>query len=131
MDPPLPRDHSVAAGSSIAKMGSPHDGVGNGTKFTASRYSRQEELTMKIIGIAFFAATAVLIGCTTETKTVEQSTAPSAGGEMLTYTVHNMADFDDAKLTADQTCKKAGVNSTAHYVDRTMAPTGDPVRFQC
>jgi len=86
---------------------------------------------MKIVGIAFIAATAVLIGCTTETKTVEQSTAPSAGGDMMTFTVHNMDDFDAAKLKANQACTKSGMNSYAHYVDRTMSPTGDTVRFQC
>ena len=86
---------------------------------------------MKIAGIAFIAATAVLIGCTAQTKTVEQSTAPSAGGDMMTFTVHSMADFDSAKLKADQTCKERGMAMAAHYVDRTPSENGDTVRFQC
>jgi hypothetical protein len=56
---------------------------------------------MKMIGFGLAAALA-LAGCSMESKTVEQSTAPSAGPQAaLSYPAHNMAEFDSAMQQAD------------------------------
>ena len=75
-------------------------------------------------------AAVAIAGCTVEHTTVEESTAPAAGGKMLTYEVRSMADFDAAKSTAESTCR-AQYGAPAHYVDRVIGPTGDTVRFEC
>lgn len=73
------------------------------------------------------AAVLALAGCTMETKTVEQSTAPSAGAAPLTYPAHNMAEFDTAMAAADDHCYKQEDLRRAHYVDRTL----EEARFEC
>jgi hypothetical protein len=75
-------------------------------------------------------AAAALAGCTVEHTTVEETTAPAAGGKMLTFEVHNMADFDAAKSKAESTCR-AQYGAPAHYVDRIIGPNGDEVHFAC
>jgi hypothetical protein len=73
------------------------------------------------------AALLALAGCSMETKTVEQSTAPSAGAAPLTYPAHNMAEFDTAMAAADDHCYKQEDLRRAHYVDRTL----EDAHFEC
>ena len=83
---------------------------------------------MKIIGLSLAATAALaLVGCTMETKTVEQSTAPSAGGAPLSYPATNMAEYDAAAAQADDWCYKQHDLDRAIYVDRTF----DTARFEC
>jgi hypothetical protein len=58
---------------------------------------------MKIECTILAVAAATLAGCTVKNTTVEESTAPSAGGKVLTYEVRNMTDFDAAKSKAEST----------------------------
>jgi len=85
---------------------------------------------MKIGCTIFVVAAAALAGCTVKHTTVEESTAPSAGGKVLTYEVRNMTDFDAAKSMAESTCRSQ-YGGAAHYLDRTPGPNGDTVRFEC
>jgi outer membrane murein-binding lipoprotein Lpp len=81
---------------------------------------------MKIIGFGVIAALA-LAGCSMESKTVEQSTAPSAGAAPMSYPAHNMAEFDAAATAADDTCYKQHDLERAKYVDRTF----ETANFEC
>jgi hypothetical protein len=76
------------------------------------------------------AVAAALDGCTVKSTTVEESTAPSAGGKVLTYEVRDMTEFDAAKSKAESTCRSQ-YGGVAHYLDRTPGPNGDTVRFEC
>jgi hypothetical protein len=82
------------------------------------------------IAVPMLIAAGVLAGCTVKSTTVEESTAPGASGKLLSYEVHNMSDFDAAKNQAESTCR-AQYGGVARYVDRTVTPTGDIVRFEC
>jgi hypothetical protein len=89
-----------------------------------------EEFAVKFeIGIVV-AAAVLLAGCTIESKTVEQSAEPTAGGKILTFEVRSMSDFDAAKSKAESVCRSQ-YGAPAHYVDRVPGPTGDTVRFEC
>lgn len=81
---------------------------------------------MKIIGLGVLAALAVA-GCSMETKTVEQSTNPSAGAAPLSYPARNMAEYDAAAAQADDWCYKQHDLDRAVYVDRTF----DTAHFEC
>jgi hypothetical protein len=80
---------------------------------------------MKTIGLGLIAALA-LAGCSMESKTVEQSTNPSAGAAPLTYSARNMVEFDSAKTQADDWCYHNHLERAA-YVDRTL----DTAHFEC
>jgi hypothetical protein len=81
---------------------------------------------MKTLTLGVVAAIA-LAGCTMQSKTVEQSTSPAAGPATMSYPAHNMAEFDKAKLEAEDQCYKQQKLLHAHYVDRTL----DEARFDC
>jgi glutamine cyclotransferase len=82
---------------------------------------------MKMIGLGLAAALA-LAGCSMESKTVEQSTAPSAGPQAaLSYPAHNMAEFDSAVQQADDHCYKGEDLRRAHYLDRDL----ETAHFAC
>jgi len=88
----------------------------------------QEDRTMKTLAGIGIVALLVLAGCSTETKTVEQSTAPSAGAAApMAYPAHNMVEFDTAMASADDHCYKQENLMRAHYVDRTP----DEAHFTC
>jgi PBP1b-binding outer membrane lipoprotein LpoB len=83
---------------------------------------------MKIIALGLVAAFA-LAGCSMESKTVEQSTTPSAGPTQaaLSYPAHNMAEYDSAMQQADDHCYKQEDLRRAHYVDRDF----ETAHFEC
>lgn len=81
---------------------------------------------MKTIVLCAVAALA-LAACSTETKTVEQSTSPAAGAAPMSYPAHNMAEFDSAMQQADDSCYKGHNLERAKYVDRTL----ETASFEC
>ena len=83
---------------------------------------------MKIIALGLVAAFA-LAGCSMESKTVEQSTTPSAGPTQaaLSYPAHNMAEYDSAMQQADDHCYKGEDLRRAHYLDRDL----ETAHFAC
>jgi hypothetical protein len=83
------------------------------------------------IGIGIVAIAAMIAGCTASSSGPEQAMAPAAGGQILTYEVHSMTDFDAAKSKSESVCR-AQYGAPAHYLDRTsVGPTADTVRFEC
>ena len=83
------------------------------------------------IGIGLVVVAALVAGCTASSSSgPEQATQPAAGGQMLSYEVHSMTDFDAAKSKSQSVCRSQ-YGAPAHYVDRTPGPTADTVRFQC
>jgi len=81
-------------------------------------------------GLGMLVLAAALAGCTVESTTVEESATPSAGGNVLTFEVRDMTDFDAAKSRAESVCRSQ-YGGVAHYLDRTPGPNGDTVRFEC
>ena len=83
------------------------------------------------IGIGIVVVAALVAGCTASSSSgPEQAMQPAAGGQMLTYEVRSMTDFDAAKSKSQSVCRSQ-YGAPAHYVDRTPGPTTDTVRFQC
>jgi hypothetical protein len=82
-------------------------------------------------GIGIVVVAALVAGCTVSSSNgPEQAMQPAAGGQMLTYEVRSMTDFDAAKSKSQSVCRSQ-YGAPAHYVDRTPGPTADTVRFQC
>ena len=83
------------------------------------------------IGIGIVAIAAMIAGCTASSSSgPEQAMQPAAGGQMLTYEVRSMTDFDAAKSKSQSVCRSQ-YGAPAHYLDRTAGPTADTVRFEC
>ena len=83
------------------------------------------------IGIGIVAIAVLVAGCTASSSNgPEQTTQPAASGQMLTYQVSSMTDFDAAKSRAQSVCRSQ-YGAPAHYVDRTAGSPADTVRFQC
>lgn len=83
------------------------------------------------IGIGIVAIAVLVAGCTASSSNgPEQTLQAAAGGQMLTYEVSSMTDFDAAKSRAQSVCRSQ-YGAPAHYVDRTLGSTADTVRFQC